>query len=461
MIKKISYFLLFLISIILIVGYFRYNPRLSFKNKVPVSAETVVHANIRAVEYAIVKDYIKAPLSLFERRMSSSKKNDSLFKKRASSKKKRDSLNDSYRSFTDLVVLPRHAFFYTNRFDFKGAIISSFFKIKDRLGLESFLKKENYTCKNYNQIAIFENDSYFLAFNQDSLVFVYKQDNVNSFNLTKKIFENKLFLKEDSELIKKIKKSESQLTLVSEKKDFLQLNVAGGSLNIKGSLSESFDLLLPHKTKQFKDLGIANLSGKLNTGLLSQKISQNQKNSFKKLTTLSVDSIMNKWSGDFTFGLGSFEKKVDTIITYEYDDDFNKIEKRAINKTSIPGFFLEVSKKELVPYLRNKEAVKKVKGKDVLALVPFFKVLVKDSEEKVSFFTSKKEQNIIVSNDKFTFFIDVENYRKQSNGLYAVNNKYFSLIKTVKAKLDEKNNFSFNMELIRTSPNFIVQILKK
>ncbi|WP_299712253.1 hypothetical protein [uncultured Tenacibaculum sp.] len=458
MIKKISYFILFLITIILVVGYFRYTPQLVYANKIPASAETIVCVNIRSIEYDVVKEYIKHPSLYFRPKKKRSvkpviKRVDTV-KVQKPSKKKTKKV-DFYKT----ISIPPQAFFYTNDQNFKGALVSSAFSIEDNEKLVAFFKQNAYVSTSFDSINVYEKKSHFFAIYEDKLILAYKFNDVKIPELVKEVFLDPSYLKEENELIQEIKKKKNDVTLVSSKKDYLAINIEQGNLNITGSLNDQFDLFLPHTSETPETLGIANVSTKINTKLLANKITRTQKEKFKKLTTLSVDSVMNKWNGAFTFNLASFEKRTDTIVTYEYDDDFNKVAKTTIEKTTIPDFVLSMTTDSLVYYLKEKEVVKKVKEEEVLTIIPFFKVLTAYEEnEELSFYTNVTKMNNLQEGKKLFFSFNVERYLKESEGAYAFDNKYVALVKSVASTLDSNNKFEFTIQLKESSQNFIVQL---
>ncbi len=420
------------------------NPQLEYKNKVPASAETIIHVNLRKVEYAVVKSYLKDPFSYFD------------FK--TPSKKQKDSLKEGKKvSLYSAISIPVNIFFYTNKEEFKGVFISSFFKVKNRLNLASFFKEKKYVKKEKKAITIYEKESHFFALHKNDLVFVYKREPADVVKLTENIFANTLFMKEEDPLMKRMKKSKSDLTLATLENDFLELDISNESLRFSGSLGDKFNWFLPYKAEQPKELGIANISGKFNTLFLSQKLKQNQKDKIKKLTTLSMDSILKKWNGDLTFNLSSFSTKTDTIVTYEYDDDFNKIEKRAIEKRVIPDLDLTTSKGTLISYLKEKEVVKKVQGEEIVTIIPFFKVLVNNTNDDLFFYTKEQGKRIIGARGKFMFYFNVETYMKESNGFYIQDNSYFNSIKNMRFVVSENNDFKLTVNLKKTIPNLMSQ----
>ncbi|MDE0536830.1 hypothetical protein, partial [Tenacibaculum sp. L6] len=74
MIKKIAYTFLIVCCIVVTVGFFRYNPTVIYAGKVPVSAETVIHINIREIEYNILTSFLEHPLSQVDFKKSSTVK---------------------------------------------------------------------------------------------------------------------------------------------------------------------------------------------------------------------------------------------------------------------------------------------------------------------------------------------------------------------------------------------------
>ncbi len=454
--------MLLLFSIILIVGYIRYNPQLKYEDKIPASAETILHVNLRKIEYGFVKNYLKHPTLFFK----------DVFGTKKGRKNKKDSLKGSKTPsnetkkgektpFYKTISLPPNTFFYTNTKEFKGAFISSFFKVKNKLGLETFFKDKKYTKKKKEDITIYEKGSYAFAIHKNNLIIVYKEKLVNITKLAENVFSNTHFLKKENVLLKKMEKSSSELTLASLRNDFLELDISDKSMRISGSFRNDFDLFLPHKAEVPQKKGIINISGKLNTKLLSEKIQQKQKDKFKKLTTLSVDSVMKKWNGDFQFNVSSFSTKIDTIVTYEYDDDFNKVEKKAIKKRKIPSLILKTSNSSLVNYLKEKEAVKKVEGEEVVAIIPFFKVLLHSTNQNLFFYTEKQKEKMVTQEEKFLFSFCVERYMKEGDEFYLKKNKYLNTIKDVKAAVSTENHLQLTINFKKTIPDFILQLVRE
>ncbi|MGB1040560.1 MAG: hypothetical protein ACPGVD_06795, partial [Flavobacteriales bacterium] len=97
---------------------------------------------------------------------------------------------------------------------------------------------------------------------------------------------------------------------------------------------------------------------------------------FKKLTNFSLDSMIKYSNNTFEFNLYGTEIKSDTSVQYEYDDDFNKVEKFKITQSVHPQFELNIpyQNNNLFHYLVDDSCIKKIDGMYVFTPYPFSKV---------------------------------------------------------------------------------------
>ncbi len=76
--------------------------------------------------------------------------------------------------------------------------------------------------------------------------------------------------------------------------------------------------------------------------------------SFKDFT-VHTDSLLKYYNGYMDFEWGDVTKQTDTIITYEYNDDFEKVETLSVQEKEIPSFqfSMKADTKELLNYLHK------------------------------------------------------------------------------------------------------------
>ncbi len=71
---------------------------------------------------------------------------------------------------------------------------------------------------------------------------------------------------------------------------------------------------------------------------------------FSKWTSMSRDTVLQYWDGTVSIQVPSIESSIDSIVTYEYDDDFNKIEKVTTQKSIKPKTIIQFSSRDSTLY---------------------------------------------------------------------------------------------------------------
>ncbi len=441
MIKKIAYILVIVCCIIVTVGFFRYNPTVIYEKKVPTSAETIVYLNIREIEYNILLSFLKYPLSQLDFKKSSNTKEE----------KKTRLLNE--------VEVPASLFLYTNTREFKDFFISSPIVVKQNF--KEALKEEGFVVENISKTTVYSKGILSCVAKDGSLQVLlkkHKKAQVSSEVLAALTHEN--YFSENDVIFKQIKSSKQPIAISTLQGDFFELVVDGGNLRVQGKLSEENNLFKPFKAVSVAS-SIVSVSGKLHTEILTGRLGVGFKEKFKKLTTLSLDSVTHKWNGIVEGSLTSFIEKSDTIVTYEYDDDFNKIEKKEVQNTITPEVTLELQGEDLCNYLKEKEVIKRIENEDLLILMPLF-TTYSFCEENGLKFTSVKRQKLAKETDgsnKFYFLFNVADYQQKDRGIYSFQNKYLDKIKTIQLSVANNNKLEGTLELQNNSKNFFLQLI--
>ncbi|WP_435261309.1 hypothetical protein [Tenacibaculum sp. nBUS_03] len=309
--KKISYTILITMCILATVGYFRYNPTVVVNGTIPNTAEAIVRVNLRALEYNIITDIISRPFSYFNSKKSSS-----------SSEPKK-------LSFLDQVEIPANLFFYTDYQSIKGVWVSSNIKIRDKKTLIKFFEQNKIKPKLGKGFRYYESKNIVYVLLKEDLKLLFKLKKTE--NIERKlatILSVKDYLTNEDLILQKIIKSKGLLTFATKQDDFFEMQIDNEILTLNGVISEANNVFLPYATC-FEVGEMGHVSGKLKRDAFSSLIKKDNKIAFKKLTTLSLDSLTNSWNGAFEMNFSGFKEEKDTIVTYEYDDDFNKVEKRS------------------------------------------------------------------------------------------------------------------------------------
>ncbi|CAM1339140.1 hypothetical protein [Tenacibaculum aestuarii] len=440
MIKKIAYIFLIVCCIIVTVGFFRYNPTVIYAGKVPVSAEAVIHINLREIEYNILTSFLEHPLSQVD------------FKKSSTVKEKQ-------RSLLDQIEVPNSVFLYTNQQEFKGFLISD--KVSVKNDFVEVLKETGFKEEKVGKITIYRKQQITCVVNNNEVQILFKVDkSAKVSNELIEVLDKGNYFSDDAEIFSNIKKHKSPIAFSTDKGGFFKVLVDEGQLSIEGKLNENNDIFLPFEAS-FEADAIATTSGKLNTKKLAKILPKNASGKFRKLTTLSLDSIAAKWNGEMDFNLSSFVKKSDTIVTYEYDDDFNKVEKKEIQNTITPNVTFNLEGEGLCEYLHEKEVIKQVEDNEVLTLMPLFTTYSFCKESELQF-TSQKQpvlNKLKKLDDKFYFSFDVAQYQAKDRGIYSFKNNYLDKVQVLELSVANNNQLKATIKLKNTSKNFFLQLL--
>ena len=392
MLKKVLYTVLLLMAILFTVGYLRYNPTVNFNGQVPASAKTVVRINLRAIEYA----FLKEALTSFSSPSSFSKK-----------KKKKST------SLLKAVGIPTDILFYSTT-DYKQWV-STAITIKDVAVLTKYLTEQKFKKQ---ADTIFVKNGISCVINKNALKIVVGKIPADVFKETK-------YLTEADASLSKLKNTKGLVALASEK-DEVSLVVNDKQLTIVGSLSVLSTVFNAEEVAGVQG-AIGQLSGSLNTGYLKANLNDSWKAKFNRLTNLSLDSVLAKSSGRFTASLDGFKVKKDTVVTYDYDDDFNKIETKTIEESSFPLVDITVKGVSLYEYLAREKAIQQVANVNRFVLMPLFTMQAENKENGLRLFTKAATASDNAVKTNFMGYLNLKEYQKQAPAVFKLHKKWQSV----------------------------------
>lgn len=146
--------------------------------------------------------------------------------------------------------------------------------------------------------------------------------------------------------------SDSKVSYTDLKKNWARLDFNKGSINMEAYIKSQL-FKFPNKPNEIQNQANKVLSFAFNSDLsLLLKDSQDQLEKLK----LPVDSVY-KYVGNFvSFRLeDGHVMETDTIITYDYDDNFDRVEKKEIQKVEVPDLAFNImASPHLIGYLPDK-----------------------------------------------------------------------------------------------------------
>ncbi|MBE7691999.1 hypothetical protein [Tenacibaculum finnmarkense] len=448
MFKKILFVVFLLIITLFTFGYFKYYPRENTAVKIPVSADVIIRVNLREIAYTMLKDVVKHPLIY----LKSSKKNK----------------QTKVGSLFEQLKIPSDVFFYSNNDILKNTWVSTVIEIKNKADLLSFFNQDKFVKKSLENAVYFISKKTVYFINNNQLRIVFNIDEITKVETKLKILLNtKEYLKDENSIVQKLKNSKELIALSTKTNDFLELGIDENEISILGELSEKNTPFLSSENNINNGL-LATVSGKVKKSFLSDYLDKSSKDRFKKFTNLSIDSLQRHWNGEFNANLNAFIQRKDSVVTYQYDDDFNKIAKTTIQKTIIPDVNVSFGGGAFLNYLASKKALKNINEKKILLVNPLFKTYAYQ-QEKSLFLSSKDESNTILNKEKnkkfnqhtkFLLFIEVEKYLKTQDTSLENFTKYLAEIKTIKAVVSTNNKVSVKVCFKTSALNFLYQTIK-
>ncbi|NII81659.1 MULTISPECIES: hypothetical protein [unclassified Pedobacter] len=179
------------------------------------------------------------------------------------------------------------------------------------------------------------------------------------------------------------------------------------------------------------------------------------------------DSLLKYYNGNLNFEWTNSITQTDSIITYEYNDDFEKVEKVGLRKRNIPSISINVGSKGngLKNYLANQGLINLDSNLVNKNAFPLYKVFVNSSNENLNFATVKNQNTStsnIVSTDFLYLNVDLIKLGKQLEAPFMTS--YFKALKNLEVKgklLDGKRvKIDGKLKLKDENINSLYQILK-
>lgn len=445
--RKLLYLFIVFAILIVVLYLWRYRQPQVFENRVPANATKVVNVNLRQIENHLLFDFLSNPITYLKPR------------------KRKDSLKKPRTSLTKGINIPTNILFYTNSDALKDNWFSSVVNVNDKEKLSRFLENKKFIKTTEKDAVFYTKANVVLAIKNEQLIIALRADQQDINRLMVSLFNTKDFLTEDAAILKPFINSKSDIGF-SLGDDLLEANFNKGFFELQGILSS--DMFTVNTNQIPEKSNVISLSGKVNTdNPLFKQFIADKKDKFNEIIHLSLDSITDKWDGKFNMDIASIDQKTDTIISYEYDDDFNKVEIKSTQEKKIPTLGLILGQENssgLSDYFYSKNAIQIIENDTVLTAIPFFKFLATDAKDNLELRVNQKKirPNSSLSSSKLNFYFNAEKYLENPLDipLKADQEKLLKLVKTTNLVWSENDYLSFKIELKDDRRNFLGQMIK-
>jgi hypothetical protein len=182
--------------------------------------------------------------------------------------------------------------------------------------------------------------------------------------------------------------------------------------------------------------------------------------------SIDPDSILKYYKGSVDFDWSSTIQQTDSIVTYDYNDDFEKVAKVSLQKRDVPQFSIAINADAsgLKNYLAKQKIINLDSNQVNKSAFPLYQVFVESDQQNLYLGTKKQmsfKNESVPSPDFFYFFVNFE--KLQNKSAIGQLSTYLTPYKTlnISGKLVEhKMQFDGKLELVNKDINSLYQILK-
>lgn len=430
-IKKIIIRAAICISVLLLIfiGVLKYRDYMSYKNVIHKEASTIIKLSVDKTAKSIVFNALKNPSYYYD---NNTKNKDSI--------KVKDSLKTGFS-------LPANIFIYTLKSK-PSTTWFSVIKIKDSSDFSQYLSKK-YALKQIsknNNYTLYSNNKNTLtvAYNTEKSILIFNPSQANVDDVLLEIFTNKNTLIPNTETLDKLKKQDAHVSIVSPNK-IINLMVKNGNLDIHGQLQLSNQFEIPKSLKSVnysKNNSLQaylNLIYKGNLGTVTIDT-----------TTIHLDSINYNLNGHYSLFVDGKTQQEDTIVTYDYNDDFEKVPIKTLVNKDVPNINLQLdaNASKLFQYLNNSNIVnqKTVNSK----IFPLYQLHADTTNQDVLISTQKQANfSKLNTTAKHVFSLQVDFNQVKNQQLFTFFNFNLEQLNTlnISANQEDQNTLSINGKL--------------
>ncbi|WP_316844407.1 hypothetical protein [Pedobacter psychrodurus] len=424
-------------------GFFKFRQMQANNISIPVSVNSVLKINVDELYKTLALSYLKHPGQYSD----TDKKGI---------KEKVDDLNTGLK-------IPANIYIYSLKGKAKTTFYSSF-EIADSLAFIRFISKNA-------PLKLIKKDDHFFQ-SQDSTINVLYNKTTVALAYSPQRESVKTILTEILSLKNMVKIGDSKFSNLRNLSDHVsfqnaenlsKINFTDGKISFRNEFINK--LIEPATQPQHRALNPENtvnmwLNAKYKTDL-------KQKNQTGSTSFLSKYNFLKFYKDYVDFEWTNTITQVDTIVGYEYNDDFERVEKKILKDRKIPSISINISAddREVSDYLKSLDFLDQSTGKISRMMIPLYQTYFKGNNGNVQLSTMqsiKPDPKRISSEDFFYFKVDFEKMFKQMSIPFITENlRSFSQLE-IKAKSIGKNKIKLESELLflNKDANALIQLLK-
>lgn len=188
-----------------------------------------------------------------------------------------------------------------------------------------------------------------------------------------------------------------------------------GSVEIQGEVPFRYSFVTKNDCLANAPTDVLGLSLNLEADKNQFEFSDSFRKNFQQWTHLELDSFLLYSAGSMSLRVPKIVTKVDSMITYEYDDDFNKIEKVTTQELVAPEILARIKSTEdslLYNYFRRRGVVKKIAGQSRFVGFPMVEMKAVAQAQQLLLTSGSIAEKMTIDTNFLTLNISCSQYPK-------------------------------------------------
>jgi hypothetical protein len=146
------------------------------------------------------------------------------------------------------------------------------------------------------------------------------------------------------ETLTKVIAAKSHLAIYIAPNSFLQqdgmvtANFDNQKIEISSALTPHVQYIFAENNFSFPDSSLCALGFTQPSAAVYALLTDSSKNNISKALSINIDSLFLQSNKYYSLNLAAIQPRIDSAITYEYDDNFNKVQKVVVNNVEEPAF---------------------------------------------------------------------------------------------------------------------------
>ncbi|MBL6448633.1 hypothetical protein JMN32_20140 [Fulvivirga sp. 29W222] len=277
-------------------------------------------------------------------------------------------------------TLPANLFIYSLKGDIKTYYTS--LKVNDSSALKTYIQSKldvsNFKVLRKYSYASSEDNKIQIAYNDQRLALAYTFNGQDIKKTLEQILSQNEAVATDSETISTLREASGDVVIL-QRDNLADIDFDNGKIVLSGIWNPDVGIEFPTTAP----VALPDTGTSLHLGFSGNVPAQFLKSYNINSITIPLDSLARDYGGYFDLKVTGNTIQHDTIITYDYNDDFEKVEVKTVNKTKVPGVRVLIKGKanHMLDLLRkNRIAINNKLNRTILPLLDL-SIIENDSSE--------------------------------------------------------------------------------